>query len=136
MQKAVTAKDKGEPTFFPGMYEAPHGKARSHSCDPQRISNLLSRANALGERKMAGQNFEGDGWQFSGEYIRGTFFEREICIISSHWVSDCDEFIYRKLTPIGISCPHTTTPSLSTSRDVLSGLGGCKRRPSWMTAWR
>lgn len=41
---------------------------------------------------------------------------------------------YRKLTPLGISWLYTTTPGLSTSRDELSGLGGCKRKVSWMMA--
>lgn len=92
------------------MYEAPHGKARKHSCDPQRISNLRSRANALGDRKMAGQNFEGDGWQLSGEYKRGTFLG-DIYIFSSHRVSDVRKSFIVNLR-LSVSHARTRRPQL------------------------
>lgn len=55
---------------------------------------------------MAGQNFEGDGWRFSGEYKRETFFFGKICIFSSHWVSDVRNSFIVNLR-LSVSHAHT-----------------------------
>lgn len=79
---------------------------------------------------------EGQGFdEIFGEPVSWFWGDAYTCLVGfQSWFLFCRGELL--LTPTGIKWPQTTTSGRSTSRGTERGPGGCRRRASWMTAWR